>query len=927
MNKVNRVISNNSVRTIDYGSKNNDEAEELTRSVEVTTFQGNNLDLEPDSELASSKLFLRDKVIAAQRLKRELGIENQAAIEPFSLIAIASGAAAGAKAAYDIYKSWSTEKAQKKAIAEVDTAVTSAIEALGEKYWDNNLLSTALDEASKGVEKLRSDVSLTDVDKIASKVETALEKLLKSEHHAADGTNKLRNIKTARGLILTLEALYQRDDMTSNITNSCNMLVKYLEDPSSSVLIKSQEAALESIRRILVINWNAPIAEKTPDHQLKDGNYRLNIYVTMLDAIYDSKAKQLTGKDPLYLRSVPPSSIEEKVKGFRTALVNAYKYESGLSEGPHKDKHYQPVVDKIGEILEYATAIPELSWSKTAQDELVKRQNNAKRFTEFKKWAENLHYVFQMPEDQLQTCFDSLSINQIEFLGYLPELGDAPVKHLQLLFQKETYTNKEHLNHDLKILLDFFNLGTNVNAEKLEEKKLEKGLFFFRYLNALMEKKVVMENEGTQVSSVYKNHLNEKNRESVLRICKRIVHDVENFSSTPRGYDFFAVPYLPSIPGQALALHRRLTWHINDKDGYVDLYGLKKLVLENSVRNLYPTSEEGSATIRSFLFSGPPGTGKSSFAVALSNHLAVPLFVLKPKMLTIRPHNNTVKHEGKEISLNEFFSNVSKSAPCILLLDEADEILPPRLKDKAQEKDKGNKVEKSAAGTFLSELEKKGDEGLSQKVILIMTTNLPHTETIDASSIDANGYSGDIDAELENHIDYAALREGRVDKRIFTFHKLYNEQQGETLARHFFTPYILSEKITGSVDFVGAGQVLMYYPPATIEKVFEDTARSINGQATQQQMLDELKKHPSLLRFHVDPEIKRQIETTISILVEHLKLKKIEGVLDTKQLAISAKQNGLDKGQITSTITNGTPETLTQENIIAAFEQVRKSAS
>ena len=54
-------------------------------------------------------------------------------------------------------------------------------------------------------------------------------------------------------------------------------------------------------------------------------------------------------------------------------------------------------------------------------------------------------------------------------------------------------------------------------------------------------------------------------------------------------------------------------------------------------------------------------------------------------------------------------------------------------------------------------------------------------------------------------------------------------------------------------------------------------------------------------------------------------IKQLAGELDYSALAIAAK--GLKPLQIKKALEELTPETLTQENIIAAFEQVRKSAS
>ena len=85
-------------------------------------------------------------------------------------------------------------------------------------------------------------------------------------------------------------------------------------------------------------------------------------------------------------------------------------------------------------------------------------------------------------------------------------------------------------------------------------------------------------------------------------------------------------------------------------------------------------------------------------------------------------------------------------------------------------------------------------------------------------------------------------------------------------------------------------------------------------------MLAELESQPSMLEGRADYKIVKSIESRITILVEE-DLKKLEVELDLDELAISAA--GLSKEQIKKALEDYTPETLTQENILAAFEKVR----
>lgn len=883
-----------------------------------------------DTELISHDPSLRWRIETAQRLKRDLSIENQAATT-FGIVEGAIGTLIiwGGKKLVDYL-------IKKGADARLARELGEATGVLGE-HWSIDLYGVNEPERCRAVQGLKT-AYFENPQEVIDKVKEGLQVLHKLNPSEGNIFNEYQGM--IRGFSSALEALYQRDDTQEDIRESCNWFIDLLEGSQRQEYPLIDKFSQESMRRILVNNQKLlPFIDyKIPPFQgqgiARSDGYREAIYKTMLSTLVEPQDECLrqTEYDPLYLRRPFPDDFPNNLKRnamkLRDALVQAFKEE--VRREKRGGSNYA-VVGAMREVLTLSDQIDPTEWSKDAQENKAKAEAYERVFSKkFKGWASE---VSQMPEDQLRNCFDTLvreyeasPVRKREVDGRgeksekpvsLPEgfenWLDVDLDQLRLLFQKDKYLyGGEELNGRFKWIWERLNLGSDNLAERLTHKNYEKGLFFFRYLHALLDK-VVSIGEGPP--ALFRDLLDEENKATILKVCRRVVHDGRSFPGT-RNWEFFLAPDSESVPGLALALHHKLTKHIDDESGYVDLYRLRELVLRNVVNSLYPPNNTTPST-RSFLFSGPPGSGKSSFAEALANQLALPLFVLQPGMINVKRHGATVNYKGADINLSSFFLDiVNKNTPCILLIDEADEILPPSTDHDKKEEGK------SRSGLFITLLEPRGDKTISPKVISIMTTNLPLTETVDVSSIDENGYSGSIETQLYDHIDPRAIREGRADKKIFTFHRLYNEQQGEVLARRFIEPYISAGKIVGPVDYVKAGREVMGYAPGTIEKVFADTANATTEQVTQEQLLCELKKHPSLIRLYADPQAVIDIEGIIKSLVKGSKTKKLSGPINHQELAIQAK--GLNYEQMHHAIMDLTPDTLTQENIIAAFEKVRR---
>ncbi len=120
--------------------------------------------------------------------------------------------------------------------------------------------------------------------------------------------------------------------------------------------------------------------------------------------------------------------------------------------------------------------------------------------------------------------------------------------------------------------------------------------------------------------------------------------------------------------------------------------------------------EIGLHDIGKLLFVGPPGTGKTSVARALSEQLAIPFVEVKLSMITDQYLGETAKN------IDRVFLLAKKLNPCILFIDELDFVAKARTSDE-------NAAIKRAVNTLLKAIDEISlvDDG----VLLIAATNHP----------------------------------------------------------------------------------------------------------------------------------------------------------------------------------------------------------
>ncbi len=225
-----------------------------------------------------------------------------------------------------------------------------------------------------------------------------------------------------------------------------------------------------------------------------------------------------------------------------------------------------------------------------------------------------------------------------------------------------------------------------------------------------------------------------KNAEAVERINKNpvLASFFENYDSLPVSYEKAKASILPKESGREWI--NSLIKTIETEKGSEEMLRLARIVapedIKQNLNDLVLTTEQveeiekiakaiqyrdylkriGLLEIGKLLFVGPPGTGKTSIARALSGKLGIPIVEVKLSQIADQYLGETAKN------IDRVFELAKRLNPCILFIDEFDFVAKARATDE-------HAALKRAVNTLLKAIDE--ISLVEDGVLLIAATNHP----------------------------------------------------------------------------------------------------------------------------------------------------------------------------------------------------------
>lgn len=373
--------------------------------------------------------------------------------------------------------------------------------------------------------------------------------------------------------------------------------------------------------------------------------------------------------------------------------------------------------------------------------------------------------------------------------------------------------------------------------------------------------------------------LEESNKSDLKQILSDTIHDFESLD-----VDFFLTPDESTLKGKALIVYKRITRSFKD---YYGMQDLKEIALEMSAQRL-----EGHSTSSGLLLSGDIGMGKSFFAEVLANELGLPLkLLLGSKVEEKKSGRLQYSVDDTEYTLNQYLDEVRFTAPCVFLIDEIEELASRRKSPKTTQ--------------LLRFLKRIVREKLP--IIVIATTNYPRANSIRRLTINKYGASPQTDQILSRRIHPDFF------KVIQPCYLLCTKSAGSTFAYDYLSHLLKIGRIKGSLNLKSASKLARGLAPANIMSSLSDIPSKTLSPG---QVISTIKK----LKIETDETIELReglIKTKVEDLVSDGK-HSLKGSVDYTELAIVAEDM---PDKLIVQVLNNAPRVLEQRSLLSLFRR------
>jgi hypothetical protein len=212
--------------------------------------------------------------------------------------------------------------------------------------------------------------------------------------------------------------------------------------------------------------------------------------------------------------------------------------------------------------------------------------------------------------------------------------------------------------------------------------------------------------------------------------------------------------------------------------GMQELKSILEIDVIGPIRNPVVYEQFGVSIPNGILFYGPKGCGKTYVARNIANKINYNFIEVNPS------DSASIYIHGTQIKINKVFREAEQKAPCVLFFDEFDAFAPNRSDEFL------NHSYRSEVNELLTEL----NECSKKKILFIAASNNPQL------------------------IDPAALRPGRIDKKIFISLPDFEARV------ELFKLYMI-DKPQNKIDWIRLGEYTDLYTHAEIKGIIESTAR------------------------------------------------------------------------------------------------------